>query len=125
MKSKGTSYVRIISRIRKPPFTLNCTATTLTRDYQYSLFSTPKEGNLVLASEIPVSGELITSGLKTSNDFSAFISFLDKTPSAFGFDSVFGECISQEYFYEREVRMLIQKMIKGHSSTIFMYGPNG
>lgn len=128
MKAKDNSvfsHVRIVCKIRRPQLSLDCGEQALSRDYEYSLFSTPKEGNLVLALETPLSGDLISSSLKSSNDFAAFISVLDKTPVAYAFDTVFGECCSQEHFYNREAKILIKRMLEGVSSTVVLYGPKG
>jgi len=120
-----TSYTRIICRIRKPIVNLNYTNPILNNNYEYSLLSTPKEGNLVLALDTPLTGKVISSSLKSLDDFAAFISCLDKTPVAYAFDSVFGECSSQEDFYNREAKALIQRIVEGVSSTVILYGPSG
>eukprot|EP00826_Nyctotherus_ovalis_P015660 TRINITY_DN14471_c0_g2_i1.p1 TRINITY_DN14471_c0_g2~~TRINITY_DN14471_c0_g2_i1.p1 ORF type:complete len:154 (-),score=18.24 TRINITY_DN14471_c0_g2_i1:248-709(-) len=123
--SSASSHVRIVCKIRRPQLSLDSAEQVLSRGYEYSLFSTPKEGNLVLALETPLSGDLISSSLKTSNDFAAFISVLDKTPVAYAFDTVFGECCSQEHFYNREGKILIKRMLEGVSSTVILYGSKG
>eukprot|EP01022_Parablepharisma_sp_SALTPOND_P004378 TRINITY_DN120185_c2_g1_i1.p1 TRINITY_DN120185_c2_g1~~TRINITY_DN120185_c2_g1_i1.p1 ORF type:complete len:966 (-),score=103.90 TRINITY_DN120185_c2_g1_i1:5423-8320(-) len=134
-KDSLSSCVRIVCRIRKPLESesgskhLGKARTSgkvgLNPEFEYSVFTTSKESNLVLASETPVPGKLINATFKASTDLPTFVSNFDKKPTTFTFDYVAGDYVSQEGFYNQQVRGLVQSMIKGYSATILAYGPTG
>ena len=48
---------------------------------------------------------------------------MEAKPAAFTFDSVANELVTQENFYNQNVRGLVQELIQGQSATILCYGP--
>lgn len=92
-------------------------------DYKYCLFTTKEESNIILASDLPISGKLINSALISPSDVPIFNSSLQNKPLLITFDSVLNECASQEKFYNQNVRPLIQGLMLGHSATVICWGP--
>lgn len=90
---------------------------------KYSIFSTKEQSNIVISSDVPISGKLINSTLIQTSDIPFFKSSLKNKTSVFTFDSAASECISQEKFYNQNVRNLVQDLLHGHSATIICFGP--
>ena len=130
-RTKDPSCVQIICRIRKPLDSELVQKSAKSRkaganpDFGYSIFTTARESNLVLLSEVPVPGKQINSTFKISSDLTPFVASLDNKPTTYMFDSVAGDYITQESFYNQQIRGIVQGMIKGYSGTILAYGPTG
>lgn len=115
-KSPHTS----LSPARLSPLT---TGRQLQADAKYSIFTTKTPSNLVLVSETPISGRLISTTLQSTQDVSYFSSTLQNKPHSFVFDAVLDECAAQEKFYNQNVRQLIKGLMVGRSSSVICFGP--
>ncbi len=91
---------------------------------KYALFTTRQPSNVVLATDTPISGRLISSALLSEQDIPYFSSSLQNAPHTFAFDAVYDECTSQEKFYNQNVRQLVQSLTEGRSSTMICFGPS-
>ena len=117
-------------RSRTKSTTSNKNLFALNPDFEYSIFSTAKEGSVVLATEEPILGSEINKKLIATTDAQQFVESLKKRSnedamSMYAFNSVANETVNQEQFYNLNMRKLAKETFEASSATVIAYGPTG
>ncbi len=130
-------FLTFVCRIRRPlplelgdvrptPRLKSKTPKGVIADCDYSVFTTIKESGIVLSSDTPITGRLINASLSTAGDAPAFVRGLDqKAILTHTFDHAISDTVTQEEFFTRHARRLVQTGFQGRSGTILAYGPAG
>ena len=110
--------VEFVVRIRNEQSTPNSSCTL---KQEVTIFNT---GNVVLASEKPISKKTINSTLASPKDIPHLTSVLQDKITAFTFDGVEDETITKDKFYMKNIQPLVKDLLLGKSSTVICFGPS-